>query len=342
MRRRGWIRSALAGAIAVTLLAGCSSNDDPGSKPTIDPATPLAAPVPGATPAGQVSPSRAISHLLAEPATGVLAALGDQDGAARDTVLHLRNIGTGAVTTVPLPGPAASLALGRPGEILLTVPGEILRVDAASGALTAITLDGDVRAVALRPDGELVAGLGNGKVLLLSADGAVRHTISGLVSADAIDASENKIVVLDRRQTTVTEVDLGDNELGLTLRAGDGATEMIGDHYGRRIVTDTTGRELLVYTADPLVLHQRFPVGSSPYALAYDERSETVWVTLTGSNEVVGYDLSTGIPVEVGRYPTVRQPDTVTIDSRTGDMFVGSATGDGLQRISADQRKRGQ
>jgi hypothetical protein len=117
---------------------------------------------------------------------------------------------------------------------------------------------------------------------------------------------------------------------------------MIGDHFGRRLVTDTDGAELLVYTADPLVLHQRFPVGSSPYALAYDQRSETVWVTLTGSNEVVGYELSTGIPVEVGRYPTVRQPNSATVDARTGDLFVGSATGDGLQRIGADQRKRGQ
>ncbi|MTE16908.1 YncE family protein [Nocardia aurantiaca] len=335
MRRRGWIRSALAGVAAVTLLAGCSSQEDNADNATRDPATPAAAPSAAAAPTGQVSPSAPISLLLDEPATGVLAAVVDS-GAT------LQLIDKGVTRPVALPGKAAALSLGKPGEILVAVPGKILRVDAASGAVTAITVDGDVHSAASRADGSLVVGLANGKVLLLDADGTVRHTISGLSSADVVDAADGAVVVLDRRQTAVVQLDLASNKLGLSLRAGDGATNMIGDHFGRRIVTDTAGGELLVYTADPLVLHQRFPVGSSPYALAYDQRSETVWVTLTGSNEVVGYDLSTGIPVEVGRYPTVRQPNAVTIDSRTGEMFVGSATGDGLQRIGADQRKRGQ
>ncbi|GAB4586125.1 YncE family protein [Nocardia sp. IFM 10818] len=334
MRRRGWIRSALAGVTAVTLLAGCSSGDDSGDKPTREPATAAAAPA-ATAPAGEVIPSAGIGALLAEPATGVLALLTEPG------TLTLRDP-AGATRTVPLPAAATALAPGKPGEILLAAPGKALRVDAASGAVTELAVDGDVRAVALRADGDLVAGLATGPVLLLAPDGTVRQRISGLVSADAIDTADEAVIVLDRHQTTVSELNLADNRPGLTLRAGDGATNMIGDHFGRRIVTDTAGNELLVYTADPLVLHQRFPVGSSPYALAYDQRSETVWVTLTGSNEVVGYDLSTGIPVEVGRFRTVRQPNTVTIDERTGDMFVGSATGDGLQRIAADLRKRGQ
>ncbi|AYF75762.1 hypothetical protein D7D52_20100 [Nocardia yunnanensis] len=221
------------------------------------------------------------------------------------------------------------------------MPGAIVRVDAATATATTVRVDGDVHSAALRPDGSLVAGLADGTVLLLDADGAVRHRISGLSSADAITVTGDTVVVLDRRQTALVALD-GDRKLGLSLRAGDGATTMIGDHFGRSLVADTAGGQLLVYTADPLVLHQRFPVGSAPYALAYDQRSETVWVTLTAGNEVVGYDLSTGIPVEVGRYPTVRQPNSVTVDEATGEMFVGSATGDGLQRIGADQRKRGQ
>lgn len=337
MRRRGWIRSALAGAAVVTLLAGCSSSQDTSNKPTIDPPTPLSAPAQHTTPTGTISPSAPISALLSEPGTGALAQILDPG-----TVLQLLDPGTGVARTVNLPGPAAALVPGKAGEVLLAVPNKVLRVDVASGTSTDIAVEGDVRSVALRADGDLVAGLASGKVLILGADGAVRHTLSGLVSADVIDTRDDAIVVLDRRQTVISEMNLTENRTGLSLRAGEGATQMIGDRFGRRIVTDTLGKELLVYTAQPLVLHQRFPVGSSPYALAYDSRSETVWVTLTGQNEVVGYDLSTGIPVEVGRYPTVRQPNSVTIDNRTGDMFVGSATGDGLQRISADQRKRGQ
>ncbi|MBL1076953.1 hypothetical protein JK358_21385 [Nocardia sp. 2] len=337
MRRRGWIRSALAGMAAVTLLAGCSSTDDASGKPTIEPPSPAIAPAATVAPAGDVVASAPIRLLLSEPSTGVLGAVHGTD----DRTLHLVDPATKADRPVALGGSAASLAVGEPGELLVALPGQVLRVDVATGRTTAVTVDGDARSVAVRGDG-LVVGLANGKVLLLDANGAVQQTISGLVSADVVDAADEHVVVLDRRQTLISELNLSDERVGLSLRAGDGAVAMIGDHYGRRIVADTAGRELLVYTADPLVLHQRFPVGSSPYALAYDQRSETAWVTLTGSNEVVGYDLSTGIPVEVGRYPTVRQPDSVTIDSRTGDMFVGSATGDGLQRIAADQRKRGQ
>lgn len=333
---RAWMGLALSSAVTVALLAGCSSSDGVEDKAQRDPATPASAPASTATPAGTVSPDSAITQLLAVPGTGTLALVGGDR-----SQLRLRGA-DGAVRTVALPAPANSLASGASHEVLVAVPGKVLRVNADTAAIREIGVDGDVRSVALRADGSLAAGLGNGKVVLLDADGTVRHTISGLVSADVIDARDDAIVVLDRRQTTVTALNLADNRLGLTLRAGAGATNMIGDHFGRRIVIDTAGGELQVYTADPLVLHQRFPVGSSPYALAYDDRSETVWVTLTGTNEVVGYDLSTGIPVEVGRFPTVRQPDTVTIDNATGDLFVGSATGDGLQRIGADQRKRGQ
>ncbi|WP_455749925.1 hypothetical protein [Nocardia tengchongensis] len=334
MRRRGWIRSALVGVTAVTLLTACSGQPDNASNATREPAAPAVAPTAAATPAGEVSASAPISLLLDEPTTGILAAVVDSGA-----TLHL--IDKGVTRSVALPGKAAALVAGKPGEVLIAVPGKIVRVDVASGALTTVSVEGDLHSVAVNTDGSLVAGLADGRVLLLDADGAVRHTITGLSAADAIDARDGSVVVLDRRQSAIVQLD-GTAKLGLALRAGDGAAMMIGDHFGRRLVTDTDGAELLVYTADPLVLHQRFPVGSSPYALAYDQRSETVWVTLTGSNEVVGYELSTGIPVEVGRYPTVRQPNSATVDARTGDLFVGSATGDGLQRIGADQRKRGQ
>jgi phosphohistidine swiveling domain-containing protein len=61
-------------------------------------------------------------------------------------------------------------------------------------------------------------------------------------------------------------------------------------------------------------------------------------VTLPASNEVVGYTLDTGIPVEAERLATVRQPNSVAVDADTGDLYVGSATGDGLQRIPAAGR----
>jgi sugar lactone lactonase YvrE len=58
-----------------------------------------------------------------------------------------------------------------------------------------------------------------------------------------------------------------------------------------------------------------------------------VWVSLTASNTVVGYDLSTGIPVEKVRYPTVQQPNALAFDDATGTLYVVSASGAGVQVI---------
>ncbi|MGY0499124.1 YncE family protein [Nocardia sp. FBN12] len=335
MRPRGSVASALVGAAVVVVLTGCSGDDGGPDVPTREPATAAVSPA-AARPAGQVFPAAATTALLAERSTGRLAAL-DTAGTA------LALIDPAAPTTpatITLPAVGVSLAQGKPGEVLVAAAGRVVRVDAVTGAVTEIPVDGDVHSVQTRTDGTLVVGTADGTVRELNADGTVTRTITGLVSADVIALTGENITVVDRKQTAVVAV--GDEALGLMLRAGDGATNAITDPHGRIIVADTAGGELLVYSAGPLVLRQRFPVLSSPYALAYDPRSELVWVSATQSNEVVGYDLSTGIGVEVARFATLRQPDAITVDERTGDLFVASATGDGLQRISADERKRGQ
>ncbi|MBF6146283.1 YncE family protein [Nocardia nova] len=336
---RSALGAVLAAAGAVVLVAGCSSHSDDTTAPAAGaPGRAAAAPAATATPAGAVTAFGPVGALLAEPATGRVVAL-DPNG------LGLRLVdpaNPSAARAITLPAHATGLALGAPGEVLVAAGREVLRVDIATAAIRPVPVDGDVRAIARRGDGSLVAGLDGGRVQILDADGHPNKTVSGLGTVDAVAATANAVATLNLDQTTLTELDLDRDRPGLALRAGLGATHVISDHYGRLLATDTSGGALLVYTTDPLLLRQRFPVGPSPYALAYDERSDTVWLTLSGSNEVVGFDLSTGIPEEVGRFATVRQPNSLTIDSRTGDMFVGSATGDGLQRIGADQRKRGQ
>ncbi|WP_280429791.1 hypothetical protein [Nocardia brasiliensis] len=338
MPPRGWVESAAISAVAaVLLLTGCSSSSDGDDLATRDPATAAVAPAQSARPAGDVvGVTTPIGALLAEESSGRIAALGTNG----DTLL-LIDPDTPNTRTISLPARGAALVQGKPGEVLVPAPERVLRVDVASGALTEVAVDGDARSVQRRADDTLIVGTADGKVRTLSPEGKTTRTVSGLASADALALTDDHVTVLDRKQTSVTEIELGKKSLGLALRAGDGATNMISDRFGRVLVTDTDGGELLVFSAGPLVLHQRFPVNSSPYAIAYDQRSDTVWVTCTQTNEVVGFDLSTGIPKEVGRYATVRQPNSVTVEQRTGDMFVGSATGDGLQRIRADDRKRG-
>ncbi|KAA8889637.1 hypothetical protein F3087_09085 [Nocardia colli] len=333
------VPTALLGVATLALLAGCGNSPDSDNLPTRDPATAAVSPTDTAPPAGNVTGLAPVRAMLAEQGTGQIGAL---DAAEANSTLFLIDPATPTgVRTLPLPAHGASLAQGKPGELLIAAPNRVLRVDVAAATLSEVPFDGDARSVQRRDDDTLLVGTADGKVRTLSPEGKIVRTVTGLASADALALTPGHVSVLDRRQTSVTEIELGKDDLGLALRAGDGATNMIADHFGRIIVTDSTGDELLVFSAGPLVLRQRFPVNSSPYALAYDQRSDTVWVTCTQSNEVVGFDLSTGIPTEVGRYPTVRQPNSVAIDQRTGDMFVGSAADGGLQRIRADDRKRG-
>jgi DNA-binding beta-propeller fold protein YncE len=136
--------------------------------------------------------------------------------------------------------------------------------------------------------------------------------------------------VLDRAQTSVTELKV-DGSPGLALRAGVGATTMAADPMGRLLVADTRGGQLLVFGVDPLMERQAYPVGGSPYGVAGSKT--LVWVSLTATNAVVGYDLATGIPVEKVRYPTVQQPNALAFDDTTDTLYVVSGTGAGVQVI---------
>jgi hypothetical protein len=165
-------------------------------------------------------------------------------------------------------------------------------------------------------------------------DGEKERVIRGkLASADQVLAVGGKAVVLDRLRSAVFEVDVQAGKIGLGLRAGQGATNAVVDEYDRVLVVDTRMGALLAFSVDPLLLRQRYPVAGSPYGIAYDSKRDIAWVTLTETNEVVGFDVAGGEPKELHRFPTVRQPNSVTVDEHTGSVVVASAAGEGFQVI---------
>jgi hypothetical protein len=320
------------------LLTACSK-DPADSLPTVEPARPATAPPATSPLPGSVRPiGGGIDFLTVDADSGIVAML----GADRSTLLLTDRADPSAVIRlVPLGATAAGLGPGRPGEVLVPAGDRVVRVSVADGAITNVPSGGNAVSAIWAPDGTLAVGTSDGKVRLIDPDSGQSTDIDGLVSVEGLAVTGDSLVALDRRQSSVTEIDLGDHSLGLALRAGDGATGIVGDDLGRLVVTDTTDGELLSFTAEPLVLHQRFPVGSSPYAVAVDDRTGIVWLTSTATNEVVGYDLSSGIPAETARFATVRQPNTLAVDERTGDLLVGSAAGEGLQTIPASNSEGG-
>jgi DNA-binding beta-propeller fold protein YncE len=245
---------------------------------------------------------------------------------------------------VPLPGPAADLALvpdsGELGELLVpvTAPGCLIRVPLGGGAPSRTDLDGPAQGAAA-VDGVTVIARGDRLVVL---DGnRPRTTIRGFSDATRLvpahAATGTKIWVLDRRRSAVSVVHLPSGEISPELRAGNGAADVVADRFGRILVTDTPDGELLAFAGDPPLLRQRFPLPGAPYGVAYDARRDLAWVTLTGRDEVVGLGVAGGEPVEVHRFPTVHQPDAVAVDPVSGRVLVVSASGMGLQMIDPER-----
>jgi DNA-binding beta-propeller fold protein YncE len=306
-----------------------------------DPVAATAARSPAATaePAGTVHAlSGTPTAMIVDADTKLLAVAVDEPPAV--LLYALAADGTlGQPRKVTLPGPADTLSLAKPGGPLLAAAGsagELVRISLPDGAATPASIGGEPVNAADYGDRTLVAVRDRKAVAVLGrdADKVDRMISGGLYSADQVLATDKGAVVFDRLRNALFELDVRGGRIDEGLRAGDGSTNAVTDRFGRVLVTDTRGGALLAFSLDPLLMRQRYPVGESPYGLAYDPERDLAWVTLTSTNEVVGYDVAGGAPEEKYRFPTVEQPNNVAVDPTSGRVIVASATGKGIQVIA--------
>jgi DNA-binding beta-propeller fold protein YncE len=109
---------------------------------------------------------------------------------------------------------------------------------------------------------------------------------------------------------------------------GAGPTHAVTGNGGLYWVADTLGGAVLGFELGPKgpVQVATIPVGPRPYGLAFDGRTDTLWVTLTGADEVVGLHLRGTSVGSKTVFATPRQPNTVAVDQRTGEVVVAAAT----------------
>jgi hypothetical protein len=332
--------AAVAGC--VSCVAGCSGNPLNPAPRTIEPARAAQSPAVSQNPAGAVRPlggdaAAAIfdggTHQLAVLAPGA-------DPAAPASVTEFGDPHV-APRVIVLPGPATALTGDGRGTAYLATRGGYFSVDLSNGHTARVKVadaqQAEFTAIAQRTDGKLVLGSADGAVYTLAsqAPGAGATTTVGsrnkiFARVDYLATQGNTTVVLDRGQTSVTTIG-ADGHVEQALRAGQGATTLAADPLGLVLVADTRGGQLLVYGVDPLILRQAYPVRQAPYGLAGSR--ELAWVSLTAANVVIGYDLSTGIPVERARYPTVQQPNSLAFDEASDTLYVVSGSGAGVQII---------
>lgn len=325
--------------VLLTIVTGCSSNPLRTAPPTIEPAQPAVSPPISQAPAGAVRPLGGHPQAALYD-SGIRKLVVLSPGAEPSAPASIALFGDGQTPprVIPLPGPATALTCDDHGTGYVAARGGYFAVDLSGGGIAQVTVANaagtDFTAIARRADGKLVLGSADGAVYILAAATAGTANVVNrnkmFARVDALVPLGNTSVVLDRGQTSVTVVG-ADGRAEQALRAGLGATTLAADPLGRVLVADTRGGQLLVYGVGPLILRQAYPVRQAPYGLAGSH--ELAWVSQTASNMVIGYDLSTGIPVEKVRYPTVQQPNSLAFDEASATLYVVSASGAGVQVI---------
>jgi len=310
-----------------------------GNRPPVDDlppaAEPQSAPPQTAPIPGRIVPvGKAPEGVVVDAATRMVAV------AKRDpNELVLLNADTGDIAKrVPLPGFVRHLQLASPGGPVL-VPVEsasaLFRVELPSG----------------RPLSQVVTGVvphdaseaANGTVFVANEHGGTVSVLPGeevvKVFADSVQPAGLATVgrsmgLIDVRKNDLTIYDTEDLNIVGSVPAGDGPTHLVADKHGRLIAADTRGDAIRVFEPLPTP-HQVGEVAQpgGPYGIAYDPTRDLLWVASSGTNEVVGYDVSQPTPREVRRLPTVQNPYTLGVDANTGKLFIAGVTDGAVQVV---------
>ncbi|MBS4099636.1 YncE family protein [Tsukamurella paurometabola] len=329
----GALRLAALALVAAVGIAGCSTTPAREDRPTIVPAQPALAPEPATAPAGTVLPAAAGEGLAFDPVGRRLAAI-----EGNEVVLYTVDGGLKEVTRISTDGRANQVVpKGRRGAgFLVATTNAVVQIDGDKAGFTQ-RLSGDVLSVAAYDEANddavwAVAGTASGDVVALRT-AKEPTSIPGPVEASRILVHGSDVAVVDRLQASLTEVDVAGRTMGKGLRVGRGITNASITPDGRVFAVDTGKNQVIGYTVQPLMEKFLYPEKSAPWAVDYDETDKLMWLTRTATNEVVGYALNTGIPEQRKLFPTVRQPNAIAVDAKTGTLYVQSASGAGIQAI---------
>jgi DNA-binding beta-propeller fold protein YncE len=247
--------------------------------------------------------------------------------------------GSGDITgRIPLPGRVRHLQLAGPGGPVL-VPVEsadsLVRVNLPDGPAQAPIRTGtEPHDAAAASNGTVfVANELGGTVTVLRGDQIVK-VFTDSVQPAGTAAVGTSMGVLDVRKNDLTVYDADRLTIVGSTSAGAGPTHLIADRHGRMIATDTRGNAIRVFTPLPAPrqvasVDQR----GGPYGIAYDTARDRLWVASSGTNEVIGYDMSAPNPIQVQRFPTIQNPYTLGVDSDTGRLFIAGVSGGVVQII---------
>lgn len=322
--------ACLAAILALTLGA-CGGSDPPDKLGAAEPAT---APATGATPAGTTAKVGAQPQgIVYDKRTDLLAV-----AVRKPYRLELLDPRTLTLTrTVPLPGKVRHLQLGPGGGSVLAPTesaNQIVQVTLPGGRTRTTEVQRHPHDAAAAANGDVIVGNEFSGSISVVRDGVVIKTFDDLRQPGGVVTDGATVAVVDVGDFTVSTYDLATMRRTGRVAAGSGPTHGVIVGPDKLAVSDTRGGRLLLYGLDPLRRTGSLKLPGSPYGLAGDPTTGTVWVSLTAENEVVGVDVSGASPRIVARYPTVRQPDTVAVAPGSRTIWVAGTVDGVVQRIT--------
>ena len=318
------MRVPLALVLAALALVASACGSSETNPPPAEPAT---SPEPGEAPVGSVM-------RLGQEAEGVVV-----DGESGLAVVSLRDadalafvdVRTGRlVREVGISGSARHLALAGPGgPVLVPVEyeDELLRVELPGGEFTrAGTGDFPHDAVEAENGRTFVGDEGGDTITVLEGETAI-DSLTAPEQPGGVAASGDVLAVVAVAAREVAFYDTETLEQLAIVEGGAGPSHVVAGDDGRFYVVDTGGDAILVYDGDPSDggdprLVDRANLPGSPYAIAIDSSRDRIWVTQTALNRVVELEITELAPKIIESYPTVRQPNGVGVDPRTGRVVV--------------------
>jgi DNA-binding beta-propeller fold protein YncE len=336
MKRPRTLRACAAvvgGAMLSGVAAACGSTPGPPSGEASAPAAePAVSPPLATTPAGTVVTAGPDAEGIAVDPETATVAVGDSSGALLfDEAGHLLH-------RVDLPAGPRHIALRAPGgPFLVPAQGadELAVVDARSGSVESVVPTGRWPHDVAAADGTIFVGDELADTVTVVRGAGVVATVPVVAQPGGLAVAGNDLAVVGVRARRLELLDTR------TLGEVASAPAMTGPshvaaYHGSLYVIDTGGGALVVFDLHG-GLHQvaRVALRGSPLGVAVDEARQRLWVTLTARNQLVEFDLSGRLPQRTATVPTVRQPDSVAVDDRSGTVFVAGAASGVLQIVPA-------
>ncbi len=327
------LQSTLIGSLVLVLTAlvvlGACGSAPAAQHHAAEPAT---ASSPTQTPAGRVFKVGAQPEgIVFDPQSGVVAvAVHDPN-----RLLVLDGTDLTVVRSVSLPGSVRHLQTGAAGTVLVPVESanQLDVVTLADGSQEVTNVSRQPHDAAAVADGDIVVGNEFGHSLSFVHAGVISKTISDVQQPGGIVGDGATVAVIDVNGYTLSTYNVVTMTRTARISAGSGPTHGVLLTGHRLAVTDTRGNALLLFDVSPLRQVGQRSLPGTPYGMAVDHSTNTVWITLTARNEVVGIDTSSNSPTVIARYPTVLQPNTVAVEPGSHRLWVTGTTDGVVERI---------